>query len=894
MATKKKRQGGLAGSTSNDFCRSEDLGNEASVESFFVMRLIDALGYKDAEVRTKNAIDELKVGKGRRKEPYRPDFLLFCKRKPRWIIDAKATSENPDDYTDQGSGYCLAANVKYEDNPVQYFMLTNGFLTRVYRWDKEQPILSLRFADFVKGNTKFESLRELLGAEAARGGWSDAKPVGATHKIERPSMEEVKKTFLRCHRIIWKAEGASPQFAFLLFAKILFVKLWEDRKIRDKADLLAAIGRGDPLPVDAVRFSSRWIAEQEQHEANPVDRILFRQLVDYLEDEIQKRKRKRIFTPGESLDMSPGTVKRVVKELEHQYLFGIDEDLNGRMFEAFLLATMRGKGLGQYFTPRSVVKLMTRLGKPLASREKVERVLDGCCGTGGFLIEVLTEMRRQVYENKSLTNGDRRAMLNEVANEAIFGIDVGREPPLTKIARINMYLHGDGGSRVYRADALRKSPASSGDDAEVREEVRELRSSLEGNGRKAEPLRFDLVLTNPPFSMQYKKSVPDEWEVLKDYDLRTWDGSDRASLRSAVMFLERYYDLLKPGGRLLTVIDDSVLGGAKSDFIRAFLRERFIINGVISLQGDAFQRAGARTKTSVLCLTKRESDDEEQPDVFVFESRYIGLDDVTSRTPKSEADSARKRAAEEIEEIVAAYDEYRAGRQGAWLVPASRTTGRLDAKHLNPWSVTALAGQWKKARASVAVLGNLVDPVSSPVTIDKKERYTFLKVRYEGYASGGDRRLGKEISYDRVFRAQAGDLVVSHINAVNGAVCVLPESAADYLVTTEFTVLRIKAGLDVDPMYLWAVLRSPAVRAEWLCTSSGQGRHRVEWDLLKDQRIPLLSPDRQRAIGDLGRRSYELRDEIESVRERAVESLDDLDLYGDEAMDKLIRAKPPR
>ncbi|MDP2657171.1 MAG: N-6 DNA methylase, partial [Candidatus Deferrimicrobium sp.] len=467
---------------SNKFCRSDDFSNEASVEQFFVARLLEDFGYEDDEIKPKTAISELPVGKGRKKEPYKPDFLIYGKKKPRWIIDAKSPGENPDSFTGQGAGYCLAVNMKYENNPVHYYMLTNGFLTRVYRWDKEQPVMSLRFADFVDRNTKYESLKELLGAKAARAGWVDQRrvaPASSTHAIGRPSMEEVKKTFYRCHRIIWKAEGVNPQAGFLLFAKILFVKLWEDRKIRDNAEHLASIGRGDPLPADAVRFSTRWIEQQEQDAENPVDRILFRQLVEALEDEIQNRKRKRIFNKDERLDMSPGTVKRVVGELEHQYLFGIDEDLNGRMFEAFLLATMRGKGLGQYFTPRSIVKLMARLGKPLVSRDKVERMLDGCCGTGGFLIEVLAEMRRQVYENKSLTNGKRRELLNEIANEAIFGIDMGREPPLVKIARINMYLHGDGGSRVYRADGLRKTPAPSGtDDAEVREEVREFKKAL--------------------------------------------------------------------------------------------------------------------------------------------------------------------------------------------------------------------------------------------------------------------------------------------------------------------------------------------------------------------------------------------------------------------------------
>jgi hypothetical protein len=89
------------------------------------------------------------------------------------------------------------------------------------------------------------------------------------------------------------------------FAKILFVKLWEDRRLRDNPEYLAAIGRGDPLPADAVRFSLRWIMEQVADEENPVDRILFRQLVETIEAEIQARKRKRIFNSDARLELHP-------------------------------------------------------------------------------------------------------------------------------------------------------------------------------------------------------------------------------------------------------------------------------------------------------------------------------------------------------------------------------------------------------------------------------------------------------------------------------------------------------------------------------------------------------------------------------------------------------------
>lgn len=124
----------------------------------------------------------------------------------------------------------------------------------------------------------------------------------------------------------------------------------------------------------------------------------------------------------------------------------------------------------------SLQKLMTRLAAPHAGPHRVERVLDGWCGTGGFLIEALTDMRRRIYDNTSLKKERRAELLNEIANEAIFGIDAGREPPLARIARINMYLHGDGGSRIYLADGLEQLPTvSPAEQPEIRSEVEELR-----------------------------------------------------------------------------------------------------------------------------------------------------------------------------------------------------------------------------------------------------------------------------------------------------------------------------------------------------------------------------------------------------------------------------------
>ena len=176
----------------NKYCRATDLTNEASVEAFFVNRLLADLGYRDNEIKTKRAIQELRIPRGRQSERYRPDYLLMAGSSPRWLIDAKATGEKIEDFTHQCAGYALQINRKYTERPVRYYMLTNGLLTRVYVWDQEEAILSLRFGDFAVGKAKFQTLRKLLGADVVRVGWPVQSASTATTKNCHPSTQTSK------------------------------------------------------------------------------------------------------------------------------------------------------------------------------------------------------------------------------------------------------------------------------------------------------------------------------------------------------------------------------------------------------------------------------------------------------------------------------------------------------------------------------------------------------------------------------------------------------------------------------------------------------------------------------------------------------------------------------
>lgn len=619
----------------NKFCKLANLRNESDVEQFFVIRLLNDLGYEDERIETKTTIHEEAIGKGRRKKSYKPDYIVYLdkeRKKPSLIIDAKHPNEDAEEGIADSQLYASVLRRKLsEPKPQQYCVGTNGLRFVVKHYDSDQPKHSLAFSDFIDGNPKYETLKKTLTPEALR---ESATPTN-TFQLEKPEIRDILGIFEAAHNTIWKTEKRSPTSAFYEFAKIMFVKLNEDKKLRKNGMLRQRIDAGEPIPQEDVIFSTHWIEHEERTDPNPIDSILFKNLREFLEAEIVGRRKKRIFDEAEKIELEPSTIKEVVKLLEHYDLYGIDEDLNGKLFETFLNATMRGKELGQFFTPRSVVDFMTKLADLQIEKRKesIPKILDGCCGTAGFLIEAMADLSEKVGRNKSLTNEEQEELLEYIRNECLWGCDAGKSPPIARIARINMFLHGDGGSKIYFADSLDKElKIETGIDKELRRDREELRKAI-----LDKKLLFGVVLTNPPFAMTYQVQNPKEKRILEQYAL-AYEEVDRVrhlkpSLRSSIMFLERYYELLEPHGKLLTIIDESILNTDTNKPIRDWLKEKFIIKAVISLPKNTFVNAESGVKTSVLYLIKKQSKSEKQPSTFMAISGNVGHNDSGRATP---------------------------------------------------------------------------------------------------------------------------------------------------------------------------------------------------------------------------------------------------------------------
>jgi type I restriction enzyme M protein len=140
-----------------------------------------------------------------------------------------------------------------------------------------------------------------------------------------------------------------------------------------------------------------------------------------------------------------------------------EADVLGQSYEYLIkkFADATNKKAGEFYTPRSVVRLMVNILDPKAG----ESIYDPACGTGGMLLEAVHHVRE--------TRGDVRSLWGKL---------FGQEKNLTTaaIARMNLFLHGATDFQIIRGDTLRNPAFFLGDNLAT----------------------FDCVIANPPFSLE--------------------------------------------------------------------------------------------------------------------------------------------------------------------------------------------------------------------------------------------------------------------------------------------------------------------------------------------------------------------------------------------------------
>ena len=280
----------------------------------------------------------------------------------------------------------------------------------------------------------------------------------------------------------------------------------------------------------------------------------------------------------------PTVLSQVVSHVNDLHLEQVDADTKGDLFEHVLRQIRQAGELGQFRTPRHVIRTMVQLVDPRIG----ETVHDPAAGTAGFLVGAYDHIRlanssaagieeieaEGKIVRRGLGDALSRAAVRQLHEATLFGNDV--DPRMIRLATMNLSLRGLDRVRILRRDALTRSLD--------RAAKTELGLPVQG---------FDVVLANPPFSGRLD---PDR--IVEDVKV----GRTR---QTELLFLQYMLNHLKDGGRCGVVVPEGVLFGSTGAHreLRRKLVENNRVEAVLSLPGGVFNPYSG-VKTSVLIFRK--------------------------------------------------------------------------------------------------------------------------------------------------------------------------------------------------------------------------------------------------------------------------------------------------
>lgn len=426
---------------------------------------------------------------------------------------------------------------------------------------------------------------------------------GNIDDINRPKRASLKNasddnllfTFKTCHNHIYVNEGMQKQPAFFELLKVIFCKIEDERNIPKALEFYAT----------------------SEERSNSDGQLTVKNRIEKIFDRVKKEKKNaKIFDPNDTIKLNPRTLSYIVSEIQKYSLLNTRIDIKGKAYEEIVGANLRGDR-GEFFTPRNVMAMVVEMINPTID----EKVLDSSCGTGGFLVTAMTYAMKQLRIEFEKETGklksewddfEKKAFQDKISDMAMnnyFGFDIN--PDLVKATKMNMVMNNDGSGNILQNNSLLQ-PHEWIDDFKTR-----LSAALQIDKKtlinKDSIGYFDVIVTNPPFGS--KIPIKDH-AILSQFDLAKiwkqdkktgkWTITDRyqSSVSPEILFIERCYQFLKPGGRMGIVLPDALLGSPGTGYIREWLIKYTKIIASIDLYEDTFQPRNG-TQTSVLILQKK-------------------------------------------------------------------------------------------------------------------------------------------------------------------------------------------------------------------------------------------------------------------------------------------------
>ena len=300
----------------------------------------------------------------------------------------------------------------------------------------------------------------------------------------------------------------------------------------------------------------------------------YKELLTHLGEECTGRVREIYQGAATNID-EPKNLEKIITTIDGLDWFSAREEGLGNLYEGLLEknANEKKSGAGQYFTPRVLIDVMTKLVKP----QPGERCNDPACGTFGFMISASQYVRSQTDDFFDL-DADTAKFERE---EAFTGCELVHDTH--RLALMNAMLHDIDG-KITLGDTLSSAGMSMKD--------------------------YDVVLTNPPFGTK------------KGGERATRDDFTFPTSNKQLNFLQHIYRSLKTNGeaRAAVVLPDNVLfADGDGERIRLDLMDKCNLHIILRLPTGIFYAQGV--KTNVLFFTRGKTDKHNTKEVWIYDLR---------------------------------------------------------------------------------------------------------------------------------------------------------------------------------------------------------------------------------------------------------------------------------
>jgi len=550
-------------------------------------------------------------------------------------------------------------------------------------------------------------------------------------------------------------------------------------------------------------------------------KLLFEVYTELFYEDVEIARKKEILKHKEKEKILLEIVFHLQK-FKFRSLRFLDEDIIGDIFLNFLHSIFR-QNKGLFFTHPNICQFVCKsLGIEKVKDDLIEKqsckfILDPSCGSGAFLISAL----RLLFLNCSEV--DKR----KFASKILYGID--SDPKNVILCKVNMFVHGDCFGNIYKGDAL--EPLIDLPFPFVKEENIErfdngvTKESLKGgNG-------VDFIISNPPFSLK-KKFKECEHFRMKDF-IPFKNGVTNAS---ECLFIERWFQLLKPKGRLGVVLPCALFDSKEYLEAKLLFSCYFKIVAIISLPEHVFFPY-AQQKTVLVFAERRDIKESNElynvllkngkeglvkrigtEKIICFNVENIGYrrlkrqrniitekvdkNDLTDDLAKIILDAFEGNFTESSKVIVKSLKDFWQN-QNLHVSSFKKDRETITLKEMG-WKIVAVEKIEYEELKDIDVenlflceTGDIVSGGAGIITPKKLSATT----------SSNRERILKKIKSGKFGRLKEGDVIIAPVRVYQGKIAVVLGEASNFLFSKDFIVLRKEDITDpLESLFVFKVL----------------------------------------------------------------------------------------